>query len=183
MYLFYIWRLDLMILMQANSLLGPLKGVGPEISTFLGPNGTRWPLRSLPFQRPYVAPQIPQCRRMLGLNPGLLRPLHRQALDLIQVLLKIQKSPFLSHSFEKHPPSQWQKSGGGGGVDGSFYQYQKNSSRSPNTKAAAGGYRFVQRNSQCRINRQSRKFADLNVSSNKSQEKNIFPKIKISRPL
>ncbi len=26
-----------MILMQTNSLLGPLEGVGPEISTFLGP--------------------------------------------------------------------------------------------------------------------------------------------------
>jgi hypothetical protein len=34
---FFIWRLDLMILMQTNSLLGPLEGVGPEISTFLGP--------------------------------------------------------------------------------------------------------------------------------------------------
>jgi hypothetical protein len=39
-YLFFIWRLDLMILMWANPLLRPLEGVGPEISTFLGPNGT-----------------------------------------------------------------------------------------------------------------------------------------------
>ncbi len=28
-YLFFVWRLDLMMLMRANALLGPLKGVGP----------------------------------------------------------------------------------------------------------------------------------------------------------
>jgi hypothetical protein len=43
---FYIWRLDLIILMHdfdaANPLLGSLEGVGPEISTFLCPNGTRF---------------------------------------------------------------------------------------------------------------------------------------------
>ncbi len=31
-----------MILMRANPLLRPLEGVGPEISTFLGPHGTRY---------------------------------------------------------------------------------------------------------------------------------------------
>jgi hypothetical protein len=31
-----------MILMRANPLLGPLEGVGPETSTFLGPNDTRF---------------------------------------------------------------------------------------------------------------------------------------------
>ncbi len=30
-YLFFIWRLDFIILMGANPLLGPLEGVGPEI--------------------------------------------------------------------------------------------------------------------------------------------------------
>jgi hypothetical protein len=34
MYLFFIWRLDLKILMGANPLLRPLQGVGHEISTF-----------------------------------------------------------------------------------------------------------------------------------------------------
>jgi hypothetical protein len=32
LYLFFIWRLDLMILLRANPLLGPLEGVDPEKS-------------------------------------------------------------------------------------------------------------------------------------------------------
>jgi hypothetical protein len=40
-----------MIFMRANPLLRPLEGVGPEISTFLGPNGIH-SLRSMPFQGP-----------------------------------------------------------------------------------------------------------------------------------
>jgi hypothetical protein len=41
MYLFFIWRLALMIFMRANPLLGPLEGVGPENIDFLGPNITK----------------------------------------------------------------------------------------------------------------------------------------------
>ncbi len=37
----FIWHLDLLILMQANSLLGPLEGVGPEISGPIPSNGPR----------------------------------------------------------------------------------------------------------------------------------------------
>jgi hypothetical protein len=37
MYLFFIWHLDLMVLMRANPLLRPLEWVGLEIKTFLGP--------------------------------------------------------------------------------------------------------------------------------------------------
>jgi hypothetical protein len=37
MYLFFIWRLDLLVLMRANPVLRPLEWVGPEIQTFLGP--------------------------------------------------------------------------------------------------------------------------------------------------
>ncbi len=49
-YLFFIWRLDLMLLMGTNPLLGPLEGVGPEILDFFGP---RWhSLRWLPFLGP-----------------------------------------------------------------------------------------------------------------------------------
>ncbi len=36
---FFIWRLDLLILMRANPLLGPLEGVNPENLVFLGPSG------------------------------------------------------------------------------------------------------------------------------------------------
>jgi hypothetical protein len=39
---FFIWRYVLMILMRANPLLGPLEGVGPEISTFFDPYDTRF---------------------------------------------------------------------------------------------------------------------------------------------
>jgi hypothetical protein len=39
MYLFFIWRLDFMILMRENPLLGPLEAVGPENITFVGPKG------------------------------------------------------------------------------------------------------------------------------------------------
>ncbi len=39
-YLFFNCRLDLMIVVQANPLLRPLEGMGPEILIFLGPNGT-----------------------------------------------------------------------------------------------------------------------------------------------
>jgi hypothetical protein len=35
LYLFFIWRLDLMILLRANPLLGPLEGVDPENLDFL----------------------------------------------------------------------------------------------------------------------------------------------------
>jgi hypothetical protein len=45
MYQLFLCRLYLMILRGATSLLGALEGVGPEnlkISTFLGPNGTRF---------------------------------------------------------------------------------------------------------------------------------------------
>jgi hypothetical protein len=38
LYLFFMWRLDFMILMRANPLLRPLEGVGHEIKTFLGPD-------------------------------------------------------------------------------------------------------------------------------------------------
>ncbi len=31
-----------MILMRANPLLGPLEGVGPDILTFMDPNGIRF---------------------------------------------------------------------------------------------------------------------------------------------
>jgi hypothetical protein len=34
MNLFFIWRLDLMVLMWADPLLRPFEGVDPEISTF-----------------------------------------------------------------------------------------------------------------------------------------------------
>jgi len=44
-YLFFIWHLDLMILMWSHPLLGPLEGVGPENLDFFGP---KWhSLRSL----------------------------------------------------------------------------------------------------------------------------------------
>jgi hypothetical protein len=39
---FFIWLLDLMILMRANPLLRPLEGVDPDILTFLDPNGIRF---------------------------------------------------------------------------------------------------------------------------------------------
>jgi len=46
-YLCFICRLDVIVLMQANPLLRALEGAGPEISTF----GPKWhSLRSLPFQ-------------------------------------------------------------------------------------------------------------------------------------
>jgi hypothetical protein len=38
MYLFFIWRLELIILMGANPLLGPLEGMGPENLEFFGPD-------------------------------------------------------------------------------------------------------------------------------------------------
>jgi hypothetical protein len=37
MYLFLIWRVDLMILIGANPLLCPLEVLGPENLDFLGP--------------------------------------------------------------------------------------------------------------------------------------------------
>jgi hypothetical protein len=39
------WCLDLTMLMQANPLLGPLEGVGPENLDLLGPNGTPQPFQ------------------------------------------------------------------------------------------------------------------------------------------
>jgi hypothetical protein len=51
----FIWRLDLMILMGENPLLGQLEGVGPENLDFFGPNGTRFTrchFRAHPFQWP-----------------------------------------------------------------------------------------------------------------------------------
>ncbi len=42
MNLFFIWRLDLMILMWADPLFRPFEGVGPENLNFLGPNGTQF---------------------------------------------------------------------------------------------------------------------------------------------
>jgi hypothetical protein len=41
MYQLFLWRLYLMVLRGATSLLGALEGVGLKILTFLGPNGTR----------------------------------------------------------------------------------------------------------------------------------------------
>ncbi len=37
MYLFFVWRLDLMILMGENIFRGPLEEVGPENRDFFGP--------------------------------------------------------------------------------------------------------------------------------------------------
>ncbi len=42
MYQLFLWRLYIMVLRGATSLLGALEGVGPESSTFLGQNGTRF---------------------------------------------------------------------------------------------------------------------------------------------
>jgi hypothetical protein len=48
MYLLFIWRLDIMILIGENPLLGPLEGLGPENLDFFEP---KWcSLHSLPFQ-------------------------------------------------------------------------------------------------------------------------------------
>jgi hypothetical protein len=48
--LFLIWRLDIMILMQANTFLGPLEGMGPGNLDSLGSNWLSE--RSKPFQGP-----------------------------------------------------------------------------------------------------------------------------------
>jgi hypothetical protein len=46
MYLFFIWRFDLMNLMGGQiHYLGHWKGWALKISTFLGPNGTHWMVR------------------------------------------------------------------------------------------------------------------------------------------
>ncbi len=48
-------RLDVWIWMGENPFLEAFEGVGPEISTFLGPNGTRYArshVRAHPFKRP-----------------------------------------------------------------------------------------------------------------------------------
>ncbi len=42
MYQLFLWRLYLMVLRGATSLLGTLEGVGPENLDFFGPNGTRF---------------------------------------------------------------------------------------------------------------------------------------------
>jgi hypothetical protein len=41
MYLLFLWRLYLMVLRAATSLLGALEGVGPENQDFLGPEMAR----------------------------------------------------------------------------------------------------------------------------------------------
>jgi hypothetical protein len=42
MYLFFIWRLEFLDFDGANTLLGPLEGMGLDNLDFLGPNGTRF---------------------------------------------------------------------------------------------------------------------------------------------
>ena len=63
MYQLFLWRLYLMVLRSATSLLGALEGVGPENLDFFGPN---WPSlrlchfrarKSLDFQGPPPTPQ------------------------------------------------------------------------------------------------------------------------------
>ncbi len=44
--------LDIWIWMGGNPFLGAFAGVGPEISTFLSPNGTRCHFSAHPFKRP-----------------------------------------------------------------------------------------------------------------------------------
>jgi hypothetical protein len=66
MYLFFIWSLYLRILMGANSLLGPLDGVGPENLEVLGP---KWhSLCSLSFEGPkksrFSASTLPMALKM-----------------------------------------------------------------------------------------------------------------------
>jgi hypothetical protein len=58
MYLFFIWHLELIFLMGANPLLGPLEGLGPENLEFFGPknasaNGFGWIKSSRPGPTPY----------------------------------------------------------------------------------------------------------------------------------
>jgi hypothetical protein len=50
MYLFFIWRLDLMILMGANSLLGPLNGMDTPMALVMDFPASK-SLRTAPYKQ------------------------------------------------------------------------------------------------------------------------------------
>jgi hypothetical protein len=66
MYLLFIWRLDLMIVMGANPLLGPLEGWALKILTFLGQNGTSFARGHFRAQKSldFKSPPLPMALEM-----------------------------------------------------------------------------------------------------------------------
>jgi hypothetical protein len=77
MYLFFEWCLDLMILMGANPLLGPLEVVGPESFDFFGPNGTCFVCCHFRAQKglDFHGPPLPMALEMDLLPSKSLRPM------------------------------------------------------------------------------------------------------------